>query len=618
MKNVILGISAYYHDSAAALVIDGDIVAAAQEERFSRKKNDSNFPSKAIVSILKYAHIKPEEVNLISFYEKNFLKFERLLETYHSFAPIGLESFLKSMPVWIKEKLFMKKLIRDELSTIGFDKNIKIIFPEHHLSHSASAFYPSPFQESAIITLDGVGEWDTASISSGNGHKIKLLRTMEFPHSVGLLYSAFTYYCGFKVNEGEYKLMGLAPYSNPNSKSVNEIINKIETELVKIHNDGSIVINLDYFNFPVGLTMTKDSSWEKLFALKRRKSDSALTQEYADLAFAVQKVTEKIFLAMAQTAKDLTGSTNLVLAGGVALNSVANGILLKSNIFENIWIQPASGDAGGSLGAALTAYHIYLDKHRIVEQPDKMKGSLLGIEYENSDVENVLQRWEYQYHHITSKDELYKLAARYIEDGKVVGYFQGRMEFGPRALGCRSFLADSRIAEMQSKLNLKIKFREGFRPFAPAVMEEHAQSWFDIEVPSPYMLNVIPVKDDLCNPLPEDYYNMGLMERLYFKRSKIPAVTHLDYSARIQTVNKDVNPHFYGVIKSFYEITGCPVIINTSFNVRDEPIVSSPEDALNCFMKTDTDILFLNDYLIIKSEQSIISDEQLSDFGGEK
>jgi carbamoyltransferase len=609
MKDIILGISAFYHDSSAAIVIDGEITAAVQEERFTRIKNDSSFPVQSIISVLDISGIKPDDVTIVAFYEKHYIKFERLLETYHSYSPKGLKSFLKSMPVWIKEKLFMKKTILDELEKLGFSRNVKLIFPEHHLSHSASAFFPSPFESSAILTIDGVGEWTTATISKGFNNQIEVLKTLEFPHSVGLLYSAFTYYCGFKVNEGEYKLMGLAPYGLKNHPQTSKFISDIYNQIVDVRSDGSIILNLEYFNFPVGLTMTKDDKWEKLFGIKRRTPDGKLSQDYANLAYAIQKVTEDIIMKMATTAKEITGSSNLTMSGGVALNSVANGIIYNSGIFENIWIQPASGDAGGSLGAALAAYYIYIENERVVNYPDAMKGALLGPEYTNKEINELLDKYDYKYVYIKSDDELYEKVAKLIAEGNIVGWFRGKMEFGPRALGNRSFLADARNPEMQSKLNLKIKFREGFRPFAPSVLEEESNKYFDCGIPSPYMLLVVPVNDNIRNKLPSNYEEMDLMERLYIRRASIPSVTHLDFSARIQTVNKTVHKDYHQLISAFYRITGCPVIINTSFNVRDEPIVCSPIDALKCFMKTDTDCLVLENFLIIKKEQSIISDK---------
>lgn len=635
MKEAILGLSAYYHDSAACIVGDGEIIAAVQEERFSRKKNDSTFPHKSIESVLRIAGLRLKDISAIAFYEKPYIKFERLLETYHSFAPKGLKSYLEAMPIWIKEKLFMKKMIKDELARIdenalfnfdnhrltrGNTKNIKeipLLFPEHHLSHSASAFFPSPFEESAILTVDGVGEWATATICHGKSNSIEILKELEFPHSIGLLYSAFTYYCGFKVNDGEYKLMGLAPYGESDSQHTKRFIDLIYSDLVDIREDGSILLNMDYFDFATGLTMTNNKEWKKLFGISPRMPESELTQVYADLAYALQKVTENILLKLAKTAKEITSSKNLTLAGGVALNSVANGLIYKSGLFDKIWIQPAAGDAGGALGAALAAYYIYLDKPREFigsnqndkDRKDMMKGSLLGPSFSNDEIKKMLDYYGVTYHYIKENEELYNKASTIISEGNVLGWFRGRMEFGPRALGNRSILADARNPGMQQKLNLKIKYREGFRPFAPAVLEDQAQKYFDIDTASPYMLLVVPLKDSVRYPLPENFKNMDMMEKLYIKRSEIPAVTHLDYSARIQTVCKEENPDFHCLLTSFYEKTDCPVIINTSFNVRGEPIVCTPFDAYNCFMKTEMDCLALENFLIYKSEQNLIDNE---------
>jgi carbamoyltransferase len=612
MKEVIIGISAYYHDSAAAIIVDGKIIAAAQEERFSRKKNDSAFPVKSIESILQIAEVEASDVTAVAFYEKPYIKFERLLETYHTFAPSGLKSFLQAMPVWIKEKLFMKKTIYKELENLGFNKKTPLLFPEHHLSHAASAFYPSPFQDAAILTIDGVGEWATSTISYGSGNNIKILKELEFPHSIGLLYSAFTYYCGFKVNDGEYKLMGLAPYGNLESSQVNKFLDLIYQELVDIREDGSILLNMDYFDFATDLTMTKNKKWQSLFGVSPRNPESVLTQEYADLAYCVQKVTENILLKLANTAKQLTGCNNLVLAGGVALNSVANGLIYKSGKFENIWIQPAAGDAGGALGAALATHYINFENERKVvgNYKDSMNASLLGPSYSNEEIKKMLDKYGVTYYFFKNDNEFFEKAASIIADGKVLTWFRGRMEYGPRALGNRSILGDARNPEMQQKLNLKIKFRESFRPFAPAVLEEDTQKYFDIEMPSPYMLFVVPVKESIRYKQPSHAENSDLMERLYVLRSEIPAVTHLDYSARIQTVNKEDNPDFHSLISAFNKLTGCSVIINTSFNVRGEPIVCSPLDAFKCFMKTEADCLALENFLIYKNEQKLMSDEK--------
>lgn len=612
MKEVILGISAFYHDSAAAIIVDGKIIAAAQEERFSRKKNDSAFPVKSIESILNIAEVDPSIISAVAFYEKPYIKFERLLETYHTFAPSGIKSFLQAMPVWIKEKLFMKKTIFKELENLGFNKKTPLLFPEHHLSHAASAFFPSPFDEAAILTIDGVGEWATSTISYGSGNSIKVLKELEFPHSIGLLYSAFTYYCGFKVNDGEYKLMGLAPYGNPKNTQVIKFLEIICSELVDIREDGSILLNMDYFDYATGLTMTKNKKWQNLFGVPPRNPESVLTQVYADLAYCVQKVTEKILLRLAVTAKQITNCKNIVLAGGVALNSVANGLIYKAGIFENIWIQPAAGDAGGALGAALATHYIYFENERKVggNYKDSMNASLLGPSYTNTEIKKMLDKYGVTYHFIKDDRELFEKCALLISEGKVLTWFRGRMEYGPRALGNRSILGDARNPEMQQKLNLKIKFRESFRPFAPAVLEEDTRKYFDIDMPSPYMLFVVPITESIRNNQPQNLENADLMQRLYFQRSEIPAITHLDYSARIQTVSKESNPDFHSLINEFKKITGCSVIINTSFNVRGEPIVCSPLDAYKCFMKTEADCLTLENFLIYKNEQKQMTDER--------
>ncbi len=495
MPNAILGISAYYHDSAAAIVVDGDIVAAAHEERFTRKKHDPSFPTNAAKYVLDEAGLEYSDLTAVSFYDKPYVKFERLLETYHAFAPQGLSSFLSAIPVWIKEKLFMKRLLREELAKLGEGK-VPVFFPEHHLSHAASAFYPSPFDEAAILTIDGVGEWATTTIGRGEGNKIKILRELRFPHSVGFLYSAFTYYTGFKVNSGEYKLMGLAPYGNRGAEQTKRYKDIIVRELVDIREDGSILLNMDYFNYATGLTMCDDKKWEKLFGIPPRRPETQITQDYMNMAVAIQDVTEDIVLRLAQTAKDLTGSRYLALAGGVALNSVANGKLLNTGMFDDIWIQPAAGDAGGALGAAYAVWHIYQKKERVVNgDPDGMKGAYLGPEYGGKDVLRVASKYNAPCTHFADFDALARTAAGLMAKGKVVGWFQGRMEYGPRALGNRSILGDARDPEMQKKMNLKIKYREGFRPFAPTVLEEDIPTYFDLDRPSPYMLLVIPVRN---------------------------------------------------------------------------------------------------------------------------
>ncbi len=607
MTESILGISAFYHDSAAVLVVDGDIVAAAHEERFTRKKHDSSFPSHALAYVLDEGGLELGDITAVSFYDKPYLKFERLIETYHSFAPRGLKSFLSAIPVWIKEKLFMRQMLREEFEKFG-NVNPKLLFPEHHLSHAASAFYPSPFSEAAILTLDGVGEWATCTIGAGKENGIEVLQELDFPHSLGLLYSAFTYYCGFKVNSGEYKLMGLAPYGTLGSTRVEKWKDLILSELVDLREDGSFLLNMDYFNYATGLTMCVDKAWEKLFGLRRREPEGNLDQNYMDMALAIQEVTEEIVLRLAQTTRKLTQSDYLVMAGGVALNCVANGKLLRSGLFKDIWIQPASGDAGGALGAALAGWHIYLDKPRQGSGRDLMKGALLGPEYDAKEILKVARRYEASYHAFGDFNGLCSEVARLLEEGQVVGWFQGRMEYGPRALGNRSILGDARHPEIQKKINLKIKYREGFRPFAPSVLEECIPDFFELDRPSPYMLLVAPVRKERQNPLPEGYHSLSLYDRLYFLRSDVPAITHIDYSARIQSVNKEVHPKYWQLIDTFRQRTGYGVIVNTSFNVRGEPIVCSPEDAYRCFMGTEMDYLVMGDFLFKKEEQPHYAD----------
>ncbi len=602
MTHYIIGISAWYHDSAAALLADGKIIAAAQEERFTRKKQDADFPVNAVRYILSEAGIDPTSVSEVAFYEKPFIKFERLLETYHAFAPKGLPSFAKAMPVWIKEKLFMRSMLKKELKALGLD-HARLLFPEHHLSHAASAFYPSPFKESAILTIDGVGEWATSTISSGKDNKITMLKELNFPHSLGLLYSAFTYYCGFKVNSGEYKLMGLAPYGIPTAQQTQDFIAIIKENLVDIREDGSILLNMDYFKFATGLRMTYDKKWEKLFGIPPRKPEVNLEQVYMNMALAIQVVTEEIFLKLSQTAKELTGSENITLAGGVALNCVANGKLQESGIFKNLWIQPAAGDAGGSVGAALAAWHIYLEKDRIPLVSDSMSGAYLGPEYSEKEILKVINKYSAGYHHFTDINALAPKVAELISLGNVIGWFQGRMEFGPRALGNRSILGDARNPEMQKRLNLKIKFREGFRPFAPVVPSEDVAEYFELEIPSPYMLLVAQVKPALILDSSKSNSEKSLLERLYEIRSSLPAITHIDYSARIQTVNKDTNLPFWTLLQEFKKLTGCSVMVNTSFNVRGEPIVCTPEEAFRCFIRTDMDYLVLGNFLLEKKLQ---------------
>jgi carbamoyltransferase len=609
MPKAILGISAYYHDSAAALIIDGEIIAAAHEERFSRKKHDASFPENACKFVLREAGLKYSDLFAVAFYDKPYLKFERLLETYHAFSPKGLQSFLSAIPVWIKEKLFMKKMLREELAKLG-EGNVPIFFPEHHLSHAASAFYPSPFEEATILTIDGVGEWATTTIGYGKGNEITLNRELHFPHSLGLLYSAFTYYTGFKVNSGEYKLMGLAPYGNPESEQTIRFKNIITDELVDIREDGSLLLNMDYFEYATGLKMTKDKKWEKLFGFPPRQPESDLNQDYMNMALAVQKVTEEIVIRLAKSAKDITNCKNLVLAGGVALNSVANGYLLKEKLFDDIWIQPAAGDAGGAVGAALSVWYIGEENVRTVKNnPDSMHGSYLGPEFTDKDILNVASKYQTPYHYFKDYESLVKKTASLLAEGKVVGWFQGRMEYGPRALGNRSILGDARNPEMQKKMNLKIKYREGFRPFAPSVLEEDIQTYFNLDRPSPYMLLVIPVSENRRTKLPPGYHNLTLYERLYVLRSDIPAVTHIDFSARIQSVNNETNPLYWKLINEFKNQTGYGIIVNTSFNVRGEPIVCTPEDAYRCFMRTEMDYLVMGTYFFDKSEQSRLEND---------
>ncbi len=571
----ILGISAFYHDSAAALVRDGEIIAAAQEERFTRKKHDSRFPSNAVEYCLAQEAVGLSDVDFIAFYDKPFLKFERLLETYVAFAPRGLRSFAMAMPLWVREKLFQKNLLRDELKQFSkeFDWEHRLLFAEHHQSHAASAFYPSPFEDALILTMDGVGEWATTSVALGNGNKLEIIKEIHFPHSLGLLYSAFTYYTGFKVNSGEYKVMGLAPYGSP------RFAGQILDHLIDLKDDGSFRLNLDYFNYCTGLTMT-NSKFDSLFEGPRRKPEELLTQRHMDLAASVQVVLEEVVLRMTRSLAAETGKKNLCLAGGVALNCVANGRLLRDGHFERIWIQPAAGDAGGALGAALAAYHSFKGQPRKTNRCcDNMKGSYLGPEFSQADIERRLTAAGAKYA-VLGNDELLDACADALESEKAVGWFQGRMEFGPRALGGRSILGDARSPKMQSMLNLKVKFRESFRPFAPSVLREHVCEWFELDQDSPYMLLVANVLEQRCRPMTEAEKGLFGIEKLNVPRSEVPAVTHVDYSARIQTVHKETNSRYHALIQRFNKRTGCPVIVNTSFNVRGEPIVGTPR---GCF-----------------------------------
>jgi carbamoyltransferase len=609
MKQAILGISAYYHDSAAALLIDGEIVAAAQEERFTRKKHDPSFPTNAVRYVLDEAGLNYNSLTAVAFYDKPFLKFERLLETYHAFAPRGLISFGSAIPVWIKEKLFMKKLLRDSLAEFGNAK-VPIYYPEHHLSHAASAFYPSRFADAAILTVDGVGEWATTVIAHGQGSSISILRELHFPHSIGLLYSAFTYYTGFMVNSGEYKLMGLAPYGNPHSDQVATFKSKILSHLVDIRKDGSIVLNMVYFEYATGLKMVNEPKREQLFGVPRRRPESELSQVYMDMALAIQQVTEDIVLRLAQTARELTGSKYLVLAGGVALNCVVNGKILQAGIFDDLWIQPAAGDAGGALGAAYAVWHIGLGKERQKSSRfDAMKGSYLGPEFSDKDVQRTIDRSGANATRYENVAELVQAVAPHLADGAVVGWFQGRMEFGPRALGNRSILGDARNPEMQKKMNLKIKYREGFRPFAPSVLETDAKEYFELDRPSPYMLLVVPVRKERRREVPKGYNEMPLYDRLYFLRSDVPSITHIDYSARVQSVTADTNPRYWQLIQEFKKLTGYGLIVNTSFNVRGEPVVCTPDDAYRCFMRTEMDVLVVGNYVFEKNKQPAWSEK---------
>ena len=602
----ILGISAFYHDSAAAVIHNGKIIAAAQEERFTRIKQDENFPVEAAKFCLEHAGFSIDELDAIVFYDKPLLKFERLLETYYGFAPRGLQSFMAAMPVWIKEKLFLKKILHEELEKVGeYDKKkVKFLFPEHHLSHAASAFYPSPFEEAAILTIDGVGEWATASIGHGKGSDIEILKELRFPHSLGLLYSAFTYYLGFKVNSGEYKLMGLAPYGNPNAEQTQHFIEIIKSELIDLKDDGSVWLNQTYFNYATGLRMVKDDKWATLFGFPKRQSESDLEQMHCNLAMAIQQVTEEAVLKMAQEAKRLTGSKYLVMAGGVALNCVANGKLLKANIFENIFIQPAAGDAGGALGAALATHFIYFKNDRPVGKEDTMQGAYLGPSYSDKEVELMARKYKAVYTKFEDFEILAEQTADLICNANVIGWHQGRMEFGPRALGNRSILGDPTNTEMQRKINLKIKYRESFRPFAPSVLAEDSSNYFDLEGnDSPYMLLVADVNQVHCQPIPDNYYDMPLRERLYVLRSDMQAITHIDFSARVQSVHESTNPKYYTLLQKMKAKNGVGMVINTSFNVRGEPIVCTPEDSYRCFMRTEMDYLVINNYLFQKTAQ---------------
>ena len=604
----ILGISAFYHDSAAAIIIDGKIIAAAQEERFTRIKHDSNYPFNAIEFVLKFSNLRLSEIDHIVFYEKPFLKFERLLETYVAFAPKGFAQFSKAMPTWLREKLFQKKILINSLKE--HDKNFsdesKMLFSEHHLSHAASAFYPSPFEEAIVLTADGVGEWATTTVSIGKGNKLEIKKEIHFPHSLGLLYSAFTYYIGFKVNSGEYKLMGLAPYGIP------KYVDDIKNDLIDIKSDGSFRLNQDYFNYATGFTMT-NSKFNNLFGKKPRNSkNEKITQFHMDIAASIQKITEEVMLTLTSSLRNEYKIPNLCLAGGVALNCVANGKILKNKIFEKIWIQPAAGDAGGSLGAALAFWHIEKNKERNVSKTDDMQGTYLGPKYSQEEIEKVLNKLGAKFH-VLDEEKIIDMTAECLSKGDAIGWFQGRMEFGPRALGGRSILGDARSSTMQKNLNLKVKYRESFRPFAPSVLINDVSDLFNTNEESPYMLLVANVNDKKQIKMTNEQKNLFGIKKLNIKKSEIPAVTHVDYSARIQTVHKETNPKYFKLLEKFKQKTNCPVIVNTSFNVRGEPIVNTPKDAFNCFMGTELDKLIIENCYLDKKEQDTNLKKNYSD-----
>jgi len=589
----ILGISAFYHDSAAALIVDGEIIAAAQEERFTRIKHDYNFPAKAIEYCLSEAGIGPENLDAVVFYDKPLLKFERLMESYLAYAPRGLRSFMMALPLWLNQKLFLPREIDRGL---GNRYDGPIYFTTHHASHAASAFFPSPFEEAAIITFDGVGEWSTSTWGIGRGNKIDIIREIRFPHSLGLLYSAFTYYAGFKVNSGEYKLMGLAPYGEPKYE------NKIREHLIDIKPDGSFWLDQQYFNYTSGLTMTSEK-FHRLFGESPRSPDEPLTQFHMDIAASIQRVTEDVMMRIAGHVKKESGISNLCMAGGVALNCVANGLIARSGLFDNVWIQPAAGDAGGSLGGALFAWYQLMNNPRTPQFPDAQSGSFLGPRYSTGEIEAALKPFNARFRRFEDEESLCQRTAELLDEGRVVGLFQGRMEFGPRALGGRSILGDPRVPDMQSRMNLKIKFRESFRPFAPSVLTERAEDYFDLKCESPYMLLVAPVREEIRKPLGEAEQSLFGIDRLNVPRSTIPAVTHVDYSARVQTVDSERNPRYYKILKAFESRTGCGVLINTSFNIRGEPIVCRPEEAYRCFMLTEMDALVMENLVLVKEEQ---------------
>lgn len=601
----ILGISAYYHDSSATLIEDGRIIFACQEERFSRLKNDSDFPRQSIQAALTYARCKADQIDAVVFYEKPFLKFERLLETYLAFAPRGFWSFSKAIPLWLHEKLFQKKLLAEELTDLGFskDQTDRLLFSEHHLSHAASAFFASGFEEALVLTMDGVGEWDTTTIYQGSGSQLKKIHELSFPHSLGMLYSAFTYHCGFKVNSGEYKLMGLAPYGKPRFADL------IRSKLIDIKSDGSFKLDMKYFDYPSGLKMTSPL-FSSLFQSTPRKPEEELQQIHMDLAASVQIVLEEVVIKMCRFIKTKFRAEKLCLAGGVALNCALTGKLLQEKIFSDVWVQPAAGDAGGSLGAALAAYHIHFSRARHVQKPDSMQNASLGPQFQDAEIQFALEKHGLKYTKI-SDEELFKKVAQNLKDQKVVGWFQGRLEFGPRALGFRSILADAKSSEMQKNLNLKIKFRESFRPFAPVLLEEDLEVWFDLEKPSPYMSFLGSIKKDLQLEMSEDQKNSFGIEKLNAVRSQIPAVTHVDYTSRIQTVNRQSHPRLYELLKQFKKLTGFSVLVNTSLNIRGEPIVCTPDQAIQCFLGTHLDFLVLENYIL---EKALQPPEKLRDY----
>ena len=609
MRTKILGISAFFHDSAAAIIVDNEIIAAVQEERFTRKKHTPDFPINSIKYCLEETGLTIKELDAVVFYDKPLVKFERLLSTFYVVAPKGLLQFLKSIPIWLKEKLFLRKLILQNLREFDPDlkkKDLKLFFTEHHISHASSSFYPSNLKESAILTIDGVGEWCTASISYGNNKKIEVKKELHFPHSVGLLYSAFTYFLGFRVNSGEYKLMGLAPYGIENSEETNKYIDQIKSKIVDIKSDGSIFLNQKYFKYTHSLRMINEKKFEVLFGLKTRNEEEEISQSHCNLALAIQKITEEIVIKMVKESKKITQSENLCLAGGVALNCVANGKIEELNLFKKIYIQPASGDAGGSLGAALAINHMYFDNKRVFSKDyDLMQGSYLGPYFSNKEIIITNRKFKAQFQYYKSYKELSKKTAKLLASGNIVGWFQGRSEFGPRALGNRSILADPRNPNMQKKLNLRIKYREGFRPFAPSVLEEDYNRFFEGDIRSPYMLLVKKIINDIKKRLPNNYNELDYWNKLYTQRSKLQPITHVDFSARIQTVSKNTNDKYWHLINEFKKITEIGILINTSFNVRGEPIVNSPEDAYRCFMSTEMDYLIIENFIYKKEDQEI-------------